>query len=289
MTMTNLPHIAFFGTPDIAVWVLVALEEAGILPTLIVTNPDAPQGRKMLLTPPPVKVWADAHGIETMQPTSLMKDTTVAETLRARGIELILVAAYGKLIPQTILDIPRHGTLNVHPSLLPHFRGASPIRSAILSDARDTGVTVMLIDAELDHGPILAQEPANIPKETWPMGGHALDELLARKGGALLAKVIPQWLQGTLTPHAQDHDNATFCTKITKDMGELNLHGDAYQNLLKIRAFEGWPGTYFFHERHGKRLRVKVAAAHIAHDELIITRVIPEGKSEMDFDVFMRE
>ncbi len=281
-------RIAFFGTPDIAVWVLEELEKAGILPTLIVTNPDAPQGRKMVITPPPAKVWAESHDIPVFQPTTL-KDSETLEKLKSEAFDLFVVAAYGKIIPQAILDIPKYGTLNVHPSLLPKLRGASPIRSAILNDMHETGVTIMLMDEKLDHGPILAQEIVHIAKDDWPLHGQVLDELLARHGGALLAETIPEWIQDGLAPQEQMHDAATFCTKITKEMGEIDLAADPYQNLLKIRAFDGWPGTFFFREKNSAKLRVKIVDATLNTDgSLKILRVIPEGKKEMSYDDFQK-
>lgn len=284
----TVARIVFFGTPDIAVHVLDALRNTGYTPDLIITNPDAPQGRKMLMTPPPVKVWGEAAGIPVLQPTTL-KDPDVLKRLTKGAYTLFIVAAYGKIIPQTILDIPKHGTLNVHPSLLPKLRGASPIRSAILSNMRETGVTIMLMDAALDHGPILAQETVMIPEDTWPLKGAALDSLLAEKGGALLATTIPAWLRGNITPREQAHEEATFCTKITKEMGEIDLTADPYINLLKIRAFDGWPGTYFFTEKNSKRIRVKIIDAELTQDgSLKILRVIPEGKKEMAYEDFVR-
>ena len=283
------PRIAFFGTPHLAVLVLIELEKNALLPVVIITNPDAPRGRKMVLTPPPVKVWAEERNIPVLQPVSLRSDSSVAEYLKANAIDLCVVVAYGKIIPKDILDIPKYGTLNVHPSLLPKLRGASPVRSAILEDMRETGVTVMLLDEELDHGPILAQEIVSIEKKAWPLRGQVLDTLLAEKGGELLAETIPEWVAGGITPIPQNHSEATFCTKITKEMGEINLTADAYQNLLKIRAFDGWPGTYFFTERNGKRIRVKIVDAELNPDtSLNITRVIPEGKNEMSYADFKR-
>lgn len=287
--MINDLRIAFFGTPQIAVHILDALESAHILPSVIITNPDAPQGRKMVLTPPPVKVWAQERRIPILQPQSLRTDETVREYLKAHNITLSIVAAYGKIIPQAILDIPQHGTLNVHPSLLPQFRGASPIRSAILSDARETGVTIILLDADLDHGPIVAQKNISIPKEAWPMRGSELDTLLATEGGKLLTETIPAWVAGTLTAHEQNHASATFCEKITKEMGEVDLSDDGYANLLKIRAFDGWPGTFFFHEHNGRKIRVKITDAELNADgSLRITRVVPEGKTEMSYEDFLK-
>lgn len=179
--------------------------------------------------------------------------------------------------------------VNVHPSLLPRFRGPSPIRSAILKDERKTGVTIMLLDSDVDHGPVLAQEIVEIPETRWPMRGRELDQLLATQGGGLLSRTLPQYVSGDCVPQEQNHGDATFCVKITKEMGELDLRANAYQNLLKIRAFDGWPGTFFYTERNGKRIRVKVTDAELASDgSLTILRVIPEGKSEMNYQDFIR-
>jgi methionyl-tRNA formyltransferase len=285
----NKPRIIFFGTPDIAVWVLEELQNAGFIPELIVTNPDRPRGRKMKLTPPPVKVWAEEHNIEVFQPESL-SDPEVEEKLRRYDSDLYVVIAYGGIIPKEILDIPKHGVLNVHPSLLPEFRGASPIRSAILEDRRETGATIMLMDEKVDHGPILAQE-MYVPEE-WPIDGQVLDNRLATLGGKLLAETIPEWVAGNIDPQEQDHDVATFSTKITKDMAELQIDpnnlptgNEAYQTYLKICAFSGWPETFFMHG--GKRVKIKSARLS---DEgaLEILKVVPEGKNEMSFEDFLQ-
>ena len=283
--------IAFFGTPDIAVMVLDELAIAGYIPALVVTNPDAPVGRKHIMTSPPAKVWATEHNIPVFQPTTLKQNddhpmTVITDT----DWDLFIVAAYGKLIPEWLLELPQYKTINVHPSLLPQLRGASPIRSAILQDIRETGVTIMQMDAELDHGPIIAQLPAVIASEHWPVAGSILDEGLARQGGALLASIIPKWVAGELTPLAQDHAKATFCTKISKDMSELVIDpvnlptGDtARETLLKIRAFDVWPETFFIH--NGKRIKIKHATLD-ASGTLRITRIVPEGKNEMNWEQY---
>jgi methionyl-tRNA formyltransferase len=283
-----MPKFAFFGTPDIAVIVLEKLKSAGMLPSVIISNPDAPQGRKMVLTSPPVKVWALAHGIPVLQPQSLRTDKTVEMYLEENRIELSIVVAYGKLIPESLLSIPKYGTVNVHPSLLPKLRGASPIRSAIFEDMRETGVSIMLLDSELDHGPLLAQESVDIQTDAWPVRGGELDTLLATKGGELLVRTLPSLIDGTLIPTEQNHSSATFCTKITKEMGELDLKADAYQNLLKIRAFDGWPGTFFYTEKNEKRIRVKIVDAELDGNSLKILRIIPEGRNEMSYEDFIR-
>lgn len=288
--MTNNLKFAFFGTPSIAVIVLDELKQSGFVPSLIVCNPDAPIGRKQILTPPPTKVWATENNIPVIQPTSLKAGNELTEL--QQDFDLFIVVAYGKIIPESLLTIPKHGTLNVHPSLLPKLRGASPIRSAILQNIRETGVTVMVLDKELDHGPIVAQMKTNIAPEHWPVSGTTLDEGMANQGGALLASIIPDFVDGKITPVEQNHAEATFCTKITKDMSQLEINPNelptgatAYNALLKIRAFAGWPETFFKHE--GKRIKIKNAAL-TADGTLMITRIIPEGKNEMDWSNYFK-
>ncbi len=281
------PNFVFFGTPDIAVFVLEELEKAGLVPSLVVTNPDAPQGRKMVMTETPVAQFASERMIPVLKPTSL-RDAETIKILQDSHAELFVVAAYGKIIPNAVLDIPRHKTLNMHPSLLPKLRGASPIRSALLNNEYPTGVSIMVLTEGLDAGPIIAQEVVDIPASQWPMRGRTLDERLARAGGALLSRVIPQWMEGAIPAQEQDATQATYCTKITKEMGLVDLNDDPASNLRKIRAFDGWPGTYFFHEKNGARIRVKIIDVEMQNDTLVITRVIPEGKKEMPYLDFLR-
>ena len=159
----NKATFAFFGTDEFSVVVLNTLKNLGFVPSFIITTPDQPKGRKMILTPPPVKVWAEENKIKIIQPTSLKnideQSRHALDGLNDQGLPLIfLVASYGKIIPKNILDIPTHGTLNIHPSLLPKYRGASPLETAILSGDTETGVTIIKLDEEMDHGPILIQE-----------------------------------------------------------------------------------------------------------------------------------
>ena len=286
MNKKNFPKIAFFGTPALAVWVLEVLKEGGILPTLVITNPDAPQGRKLVLTPSPVARWAETHTIPILKPTTL-KDNSFELQLRSYNCELFIVAAYGKIIPEKIFSIPKFKTLNMHPSLLPKLRGASPIRSAILENINPTGISIMILTAGMDEGPILAQEVVHIPDAEWPLRGTDLDTLLAHTGGKLLLQTLTPWIAGEITPQEQDHENATYSKKITKEMGLINLKDDHYRNFLKIRAFDGWPGTHFFHERNGIQIRIKIVDAEYKNGILHITKIIPEGKREKDFHTFM--
>ena len=281
--------IAFFGTPDIAVWVLEELKQADILPDLIVTNPDRKQGRGLALAPTPVKAWANQQSIPVFTPENL-KDAEGLTPITTHVWDLFIVVAYGHIMPKWFIELPKYGTVNVHPSLLPKLRGASPIRTSLLNNMKDMGVTIMLMDERMDHGPILAQESLQLDK---PLPGMVLDQKLARMGGKLLVQVIPELYAGTITPKEQNHEEATYSTKITKDMGELALdpfnlptEEEAYAAYLKICAFDGWPGTFFFYNKK----RVKITEADFDQDNqlLVIRKVIPEGKKETDFGAFLQ-
>lgn len=285
--MSTHPPFVYFGTPALSVIVLESLHKHGFSPTLVVTNPDAPVGRKMIMTPSPVAAWATEHDVPTLKPTTL-KDPLVEESLRAAQAEFFVVAMYGKIIPAPILALPNFGSLNVHPSLLPKLRGPSPVRTAILENMNPTGVTIMLLTPGMDEGPILAQKEMPIPKEKWPISGAKLDTLLATEGAELLASTIPGLLDGSITPQEQKHEDATYSKMITKEMGLINLANDPYKNLLKIRAFEGWPGTYFFHEKDGTQTRIKIVDAEIMDGKLSLLRVIPEGKNEISYETFLK-
>lgn len=277
------PSFVFFGSSPLGVATLNALENAGYLPSTIVTGPDAIVRKKVV--PPPEKTWALERGIPVFQPTKI--DIDFISQLSTINCHLFIVAAYGKILPKALLNIPKHGTLNVHPSLLPKLRGPSPIRTAILNDDRDVGVSIMLLDEEMDHGSILAQKKVPVPE--WPMGALALEELLAREGAKLLVQVIPEWLAGNIEPGEQNHDLATYCSHIKKEDGHINLTDDPHKNLLKIHAYEGWPGAYTFFEHKYQRIRIQILEAHIDNNNnLLLDHVRPEGKKEMSFEDFTR-
>lgn len=280
-------RLAFFGTPEIAVTALEVLKTDGFLPDLLVTNPDAPTGRKQLLTPPPAKIWAEEHKIPVFQPNSL-KDANALKPLTDQMWDFFIVLAYGKIMPKWLLDLPKYGTINAHPSLLPKLRGASPIRSTLLMDLSACGVTIMQMDEKMDHGDILLQEPYPLP---FPISGLELDGILAKRCGELLAEALAKIPSGEITPTPQNHEAATFCQKINKEMAELTLDpfhlpvGDeALAVYRKICAFDGWPETFFFY--NGKRIKIKQAT--ITNNQLQITRIVPEGKKEMDFGNYFR-
>lgn len=286
MTISNQRlRFAFFGTPEFAVIILDELEKAGFIPALVVTAPDKPKGRKLIVTPSEVKEWASKRNIAVLTPEKIRGNGAFAQALKNTDCDLFIVAAYGKIIPKEILDIPRNGTLNVHPSLLPKFRGSSPVESAILSDDTHTGVTIMLLDEEMDHGPIVAQREWRA--DNWPPKGSALTRDLAHAGGMLLAETIPGWMSG-ITAKPQDHAHATFTKKITKEDGLIDLSADPLLNYKKIMAYDEWPGAYFFTEYNGKKIRVRITDAHLEEGTLVLDRVVPEGKKEMRYDDFLR-
>ena len=278
---------AFFGTPELAVTALEEMETFGFLPALVVCNPDAPVGRKHIITSPPTKVWAEARQIPVFQPTSLRERSALAP-LTEDSFDFFVVFAYGKIIPEWLLSLPKYGTINAHPSLLPKLRGASPIRSTLLTDLSAAGVTIIQMDAELDHGPILHQELILLEQ---PIPGRELDTIAARMCGCLLVHVMQELPRGTITPTPQDHAAASFCTKITKDMAELQLDplhlptGDAaYVAYRKICAFDGWQEAYFIHNDK----RVKIKHAELAPSgELRVLSVVPEGRKEISFTQYL--
>ncbi len=280
--------LVFFGGSNFSVFVLEELKLHNIMPEFIITTPDKPKGRKLVLAPTLVKVWAKENGIEVIDPSSLKKDNSdFISKLSALNSRLFLVASYGKIIPQEILDIPQKGTLNVHPSLLPKLRGASPIKSAILQE-NETGVSIMLLDAEMDHGPILAEKKIISWENNNPPYEKDLAEMLGHKGGQMLAKIIPDWLNDKLEIKEQNHEQATFCGKIEKEDGQINLEDNPEKNLRKIRAYHEWPVAFYFIERNGKKIRVNIKSASIKDGKLVLEKIIPEGKKEMLYDDFLR-
>ncbi len=263
-------RFAYFGTPQFSTFVLDELTTAGLIPTIIVTTPDKPAGRGLAPTESPVKRWAVAHNIPLLQP-EIFNEMTIA-TLRNAGCDTAVVAAYGKILPASILALFPGRAYNVHPSLLPRYRGTSPVESQILADEPHVGVSVILMDEEMDHGPIMMQE--EIPQPNWPVSRSVLNERLWHAGGRLLARVLTD---GMPEPHAQNHTQATFTKKIRREDGELNLASSGRENYLKYLAYEGWPGTYFFKDD----VRYKITKASFQKGHFVVERVIPEGKREM--------
>lgn len=293
-------RVAFFGTSEFAVYVFDELLKARIEPIVLVTQPDKPAGRGLEVKESPAKSWAIEKGIAVMQPSELTRMDKDMGILFNSDWDAFIVASYGKIMPKAVLDLPDGGTLNVHPSLLPMYRGPSPIESQILNDDKTVGVSVMLLDEEMDHGPIVAQ--ASVELDEWPIKYSILEELLGREGGELLAELLPTFieerymdsenaLQGiapTLIPTPQEHSKATFTSKVEKADGLINLNDNGYKNFLKYCAFDVWPGTYFMFDRGTKSIRVKITEAAYENSSFVIKRVVPEGKREMDYESFLR-
>ncbi len=234
--------LIFFGTPEFAVPVLKALIDTGYVVAAVITKPDEPVGRKQILTPPPIKSWIMKHetwNIPILQPKKLDKEFTFQ--VSSFKPDLIVVAAYGKIIPKEILDIPSHGTLNVHPSLLPKYRGASPIQYAILNGDKETGITIMEIDEEMDHGPILVNSKLPIAdSDTY----ETLSKKLAELGAKLLVKTIPDYFLGKIETIEQDHSKATYTKIIKKEDGKIDFKKSAEEIERMTRAYYPWPTTW---------------------------------------------
>jgi methionyl-tRNA formyltransferase len=288
----SAPKLAFFGGEPLGVTALKALIEANLKPELVVCNPDRPSGRGQKLSPPAVKVLAEEQSIEVFQPSSY-KQQSKLNRLIDPDWDLFIVVAYNFILPKWVLELPSHGVINAHPSLLPKLRGASPIRTAIKDDQVEAvGATIMLMDEHMDHGPLLAQQALPLVEDHWPVPGPDLDMALAEQCGSLLAKVIPQWLAGEITPTPQAHDHATYCHRFSKTDAKLALNplelpnGEAARAALHhIYAFAGIGDSYFEHE--GQRIKIKQAKLN-PDGSLRLLRVTPAGKSEMDFEQYLQ-
>jgi methionyl-tRNA formyltransferase len=281
MNHKSKPQFTFFGSSQFSIYVLDELAKLGFIPSTIVTTPDKPQGRKLVMTPNVVKTWAINNGVKVHDPAGV--DATFIETLKSNPTDVFIVASYGKILPKELIEIPPHKTLNIHPSLLPQYRGASPLQAAILNDTKNTGVTIMRIDEEMDHGPIVAQK--EITMNEWP-AYEAFEEMMAREGAQLLANILPDWVTGKIEEKEQNHSAATYTKKSKKEDGLIDLTTDPYLNFRKIQAYHDWPQAYFMIPKEGKDMRVKITAASFAEGKLRIEKVIPEGKKEMSYADF---
>ena len=247
MPSQNL-KIIFLGTPDFAIPILQALVNNKLKPVLVITQPDEPQGRKKQLTPPPVKVFAQENDLEVAQPKTKKE---LAEILKQHQPDICVLVAYGEIISQESLDIPKRGFINVHPSLLPKYRGSSPIQTAILNQDDVTGVTIMKMDAKMDHGPILAQQQIEISLND---NNQILHEKLADAGSKLLLDTLPKYIAGEIKPQAQNADQATFTNIIKRSDGQIDWQKSAKQIQAQFRAFYPWPGI--FTTFNNKRLKI---------------------------------
>jgi methionyl-tRNA formyltransferase len=299
MKALQQPNFIFFGTPEFAADVLEKLLNQGVIPKAIVCNPDKPLGRKKVVTPPAVKLLVLEHqlqdptlAIEILQPEVL--DEAFAEKLRSFNPDVFVIAAFAKLLKQNILNIPKHGSIGVHPSLLPRYRGASPMQTTLLDGEDITGVTIFLIDEKMDHGPIIAQEALQIGTMNYIM----LAKKCAELGGELIARTLADFVEGTMTPKEQDHGKATFTKKFTSEDAFIDIHdieraqieGGAIALAIerKIRALNPEPGVWtmtpVIHNIHfGKERRVKILQADISvNGTLILKKIHIEGSKPLD-------
>jgi len=252
-------RIIFMGTAELACASLQALiREPDFNVVAVVTQPDRPKGRELKLQPSPVKAVAVRASLAVLQPARARNEEFIQQ-LRALEPELIVVAAYGQILPQAILDLPRFDCLNVHTSLLPKYRGAAPIQWAILEGESETGVTIMKMDAGLDTGDILTQQSTPILAED---DSQTLHDRLARIGAELLVQTIRGYVAGTITPRSQPADGVSYARKITREDGHLDWTQPAKTLLNRIRAFTPWPGA--FTHLGPQRLLLKIWQAVVA-------------------------
>src|SRR3989344_5025015 len=231
-------RIIFAGTSQFGIPTLEKLLSLNYQLATVVTQPDKPVGRKQVLTPSPIKVWALKHNIPVEQPEKIGQLQTQISDLKP---DLLLVAAYGQIIPKTILDLPRFGSINIHGSLLPKYRGASPIQSAILNGDKETGITLIKMDEQMDHGPIIAKEVLRLSGiETFP----ELYEKLSHVSAELVSKALPEWFSGRVKAAEQIHTHATYTKLLKRDDGRLDWSSAAREIDQKIRALNPEPGTH---------------------------------------------
>lgn len=243
------------GTAELACASLKALLETPELSVVaVVTQPDRPAGRDMKLQFSAVKKTAVTAGVPVLQP-GRARNPEFVEQLRSLAPDLVVVAAYGQILPGAILDMPRFGCINVHTSLLPKYRGAAPIQWALLNGDRETGVTIMKVAPSLDTGDILSQEMTPIEDSD---NAETLHDRLAEMGAKLIVPTIRNWVAGRITPRPQDESQATHVRKISKEDGKLDWTQPARVLWNRIRGFTPWPGAFTFHEAGGKKKLIKI-------------------------------
>jgi methionyl-tRNA formyltransferase len=271
--------IAFFGTPDFTVNFLDTLKNSDFCPSLVVTNPDRPAGRGMILTSPLPKKWADENNIKVLQPEKIDEDfiSNLGEW------DLFVVVAYGKILPDKLINLPKFGTINLHYSLLPKYRGATPVESAILHGDKITGITIQKMRFKLDTGPIIFQEEMPIEAIDTTL---SLREKMNQRAQEVLPTVIANIFENKITEIEQEESLASHSRKISKEDGLISLSDDPIILDRKWRAYAPWPGLYFFHDDK----RIKITKAHLEDDltaqagRFVVEEVIPENGKRINFE-----
>lgn len=268
--------LIYFGTPEPAAGLLKALLDANDIEVVaVVTQPDKPVGRDHVVTPPPVKVAALNAGVKVFQFASLRKPEVVAE-LKKLNADVFVVAMYGKLIPADVLHLTGLGCVNVHPSLLPKYRGPDPIRAPILHGDTETGVSIMVLDEGMDTGPVLAQTAVPVRADDTAV---VLTDRLMAVAATLLVETLRGYVLGVIKPVAQDASNVSLTKLLEREDGFISLDEDPVSVDRKIRALSPWPGCYTIIKHAGKDLRVKLLPEGL---------VQPEGKKPMTREAFER-
>lgn len=291
--------IIYMGTPDFAVPALKSLASSKHEVCAVFTQPDKPRGRKMILTPPDVKVCAQSLGIPVYQPES-MKNGDALEIIGRYNPDVIVVAAYGKILPKAVLDAPKFGCVNIHGSLLPKYRGAAPIQQSVLNGDRVTGITTMLMDVGLDTGDILLTEETEIGENE--TSGELFDRL-AELGGKLVLKTLSALEKGEITPKKQDESLATHTSKIDKSLCPIDFSKSAFEVHNKVRGLNPWPvATTKICGKNVKVYSTRLCPKSGKSGEVISTKPLvvgcgdksveilelqPEGKKRMTADAFL--
>jgi methionyl-tRNA formyltransferase len=263
--------LVFFGTSEFAVPILQNLIEHKF-EVVVVTSPDALVGRKQLLTPSPIGAFAQNNNLTVHKPKFLKNNLDFLETLKNSKAELFVVAAYGKIIPNNILSLPLLGSLNVHPSLLPKYRGPSPIQYALLNGDSETGTTIMQMDSEVDHGPIFAQTILPIDSND---NFKTLADKLAKSSSMLLEDTIEKIKKDSIKPQEQDHTKATFTKIIAKEDGKINWNSSSTKIYNQFRAYSNWPGVWTTLD--GTVLKITNCLAQSTQSEALPGTILPDG------------
>ena len=275
--MTQQPRIVFMGSPDFAVPTLEALAKRYPLAG-VVTQPDRPAGCGRGLVPPAVKEAALRLGIPVMQPEKLRLPEAMTQ-LQAWAPDCIVVAAFGQILRPAVLDLPGYGCINVHGSLLPHWRGAAPIQASILAGDTETGITIMKMDPGVDTGPILSQRSFLIPPTDT---GGSLFKKLAPLGAELLLETLPRYFSGEIVPQPQSEDGVTYASMLKKEDGLLDFERPAIELERLVRAMDPWPGAYF--DWNGAPLKVLCVSIREAKNPGVGRRLTVEGCPAMGTD-----
>ena len=253
-------RIIFFGTAELSGASLEKIcGDKNFSVVAVVTQPDKPKGRDLKLQPSPVKILAEKLNLPVLQPLKARDEKFIAE-LRELKSDLMVVVAYGQILPQAILDLPTHGCVNVHTSLLPKYRGAAPIQWAIADGNSETGVTIMKMDAGLDTGPILSMRRTPILPED---DSQKLHDRLAQLGAKLLVETIPDYVSGNISPQPQPAEGSTYAAKIKKEDGQIDWNQPAEKIWNRLRAFTPWPGAFTFLQSEPKSQLLKIWKAEV--------------------------